>query len=492
MGLCAAGAYVKHLPNTTSCAITCGIHLPTNFFATLSTLVKFATLESIPFPCRRYLRQHTSAGMSTQHSPVGSIVEDGAAIKDPPFPTVNAATGLGVLPCLRVRDLYRPVLVTIIVDVPAREFHVPRALICGRSAYFEKAFSERFKEGHNRVLRLPVVKCDTFEVFVGWLYTQRILHDPTHYGKDTAEKADAYSHLEAGQTTLQAWLLRTSPAQGDGKRKRTDVEAPEDSDGEVTEQKRVRLAHGFTAVRRSVEPSGETAQVDGRASQSQNPRDEHYQKQPKEQGGKLLPQKEGENKDDRGKPDLDDPITWDWEWLFELYDIGDAYDTRLFRTAVIEIIQIKALQRKPRDYFMPHLEDLCYVFEQMPPTSPLYKFMIDILTYYLDPSNGTVVDWQVLPPEALAATWLKTKQLESFRNCSTCQSRPSSLYLQCDCAVKGQCRLCRPCRSWGHPDIQTGRPPYFQDMCQYHEHETAEEKALCSKRWDIIVRERDI
>lgn len=93
------------------------------------------------------------------------------------FPAANAATGLGLLQWLPLHNLYRPVLVTVAVDDPARDFRVPWALICEQSNYFAKAFSEHFKEGKQNVLRLADVRAEVFEVLVGWLYSGRIYHE---------------------------------------------------------------------------------------------------------------------------------------------------------------------------------------------------------------------------------------------------------------------------------------------------------------------------
>lgn len=59
-----------------------------------------------------------------------------------PIPAQHSAISLVPQPQLAVRDLYRPVMVTIKLEKTGTEFTIPRALICGQSAYFDRAFNE--------------------------------------------------------------------------------------------------------------------------------------------------------------------------------------------------------------------------------------------------------------------------------------------------------------------------------------------------------------
>ncbi|KAK5115005.1 hypothetical protein LTR85_010043 [Meristemomyces frigidus] len=95
-------------------------------------------------------------------------------VKDEVQDVKHDVFSLGIHAELPVESLYRPIMVTIQVGSPPQEFQAPRGLICGQSAYFERAFNERFAEGRANSTSLPEVECWVFEVFIAWLYTQRL------------------------------------------------------------------------------------------------------------------------------------------------------------------------------------------------------------------------------------------------------------------------------------------------------------------------------
>ena len=421
---------------------------------------------------------------------------DGAHTK----PKDSMAIALAHAPLLRMRELYRPVMVTVSVDDSPHEYVIPRALICGQSAYFAKAFSERFKEGQDRVLRLPDVAWDIFEVFVGWLYTQRVCYDPSdgdEIGDDGGEGESEYDdapdlELEAGQSTLRSWLLSKDGSQRLGKRKRDATELGDEPDASADGAKRVRKVESPT----DQEYPDEAPVEDRNATKNAGEGEKSEAKPVREPS--IGQEEQISTRDDDDAPidddcenDADDPITWDWEFLLDVYVFADQYDTRHFRSAVISIIQIKSLQSKPRYYLKPSAHEMARVFGQLPQSSPLYKFLVDILVWYLSPGE-VVEEWDVLPSEVLAAAWLKTKRLEAFRSCSLCLGRTIVTKGVCGCVENYECIRCQPCDSITHKGLNTALPSYLQDMCQYHEHESEEEKALCRKRWQLITAERDI
>ena len=195
--------------------------------------------------------------------------------------------------------------------------------------------------------------------------------------------------------------------------------------------------------------------------------------------------------------DANDPVTWDWQFLSELYILADAYDTRRFRTAIIKVIQIRALQYTPEVYALPNPEDLGYALQALPNTSPLYKFLIDLMTYLLNPSSTYPArEWASVPADAIVASWLKMKQLDALHRCRDCKDIPFLRNRRdCECVgLRQQCERCQDlrCKSLSHPDIETDEAPYYRDICQYHEHETKEERDLCVMRWKLIRKERGI
>ncbi|KAK5114978.1 hypothetical protein LTR85_010016 [Meristemomyces frigidus] len=401
----------------------------------------------------------------------------------------SATSGLKHAPLLPMCDLYRPVLVTIIVGDPPMAYQVPRALVSGQSAYFAKAFSEHFKEGQEKVLRLPKVKRVVFEVFLGWLYTQRICQErlDDELGEESVDDDEGdeieRTDLEYGQSLLpRSWILSRVV-----KRKRSILEESETREAPSNEHKRLRTRSDTEVVDKLQDP--------GKDEKEERDQTDAHNEQLEQGGHRDGVQASGvdSEKDDRDDEETwDDAVTWTWSWLFEIYIFADLCDTRRFRTAIMETIQVKALQRTPKTYRLPHFEDFKEAFAQLPAASPLYSFLVDILTYLLMP-HQSVSNWSTLPSEAIAATWLKAKQLEACLRCRDCQNL---LWMQkiCGCRSTHECdRYCNiSCDAKSHPDVKTAKAPYYDDICQYHEHETREEEHLCFQRWRLIKRERDI
>jgi hypothetical protein len=55
-----------------------------------------------------------------------------------------------------------------------KSFHVHKALVCGRSSYFKKAFTSSFKEAEEGVIEFKYLQIPTFKIFMLWLYNQNI------------------------------------------------------------------------------------------------------------------------------------------------------------------------------------------------------------------------------------------------------------------------------------------------------------------------------
>ncbi|KAK6396838.1 hypothetical protein LTR65_008736 [Meristemomyces frigidus] len=262
---------------------------------------------------------------------------------------------LGVHPELDVATLYRPVMVTVMVDSPPQEYQAPKGLICGQSSYFDRAFSERFAEGKS-------VFDDTF----------------------------------------------TTPRDGNGN-PAMDVQC--------------------------------------------------------------------------SAPDKKDASTWPWQQLVELYIFGDQYDTRTFRTSVIEAIQVKAFQTQPHKYSAPDLHSMKLVFTGLPPESPLYRLFFELLTWDRRPMQDAAA-YATLPAEVLAASWLRLQQIRDHDNCGVCTDIPKH------CRIK-ECTACAKLVNCGDPcHGSLTAPMYDTDVHEYHEHESKEETELCERRWRVIVQDR--
>ena len=71
------------------------------------------------------------------------------------------------------------VIVTVVVGPSRKEFILHKKLLCHHSEYFVAAFSEKFREGKENLLKLPEEDPIAFSYFVQWLYTGTLPRIPT-------------------------------------------------------------------------------------------------------------------------------------------------------------------------------------------------------------------------------------------------------------------------------------------------------------------------
>ncbi|KXT06910.1 hypothetical protein AC578_7169 [Pseudocercospora eumusae] len=278
---------------------------------------------------------------------------------------------------LSVKHLYAPETVRIIVGPNKRAFTVPRALICAKSDYFNKAFQQHFEEGKQGVIPLVDVKEWVFECFVGWLYTERIFWEPINELDD------------AGPTPS------------------------------------------------SVSDPGSN------------------------------------NKQNGHEGDRHNPISWDYCYLIALYIFADKYDSRGFRNDTIMAFQQKSLQMLPRSYNWPHDGQSRNVFEALPESATLYRFVLDAHVFSIPPdslSNGG--HFVKFPSQTLAVMAKKAMQLARCKECGKCQAKEA-------------------CDEGSHRDVKCCKPDYYVDICSYHEHESEEERKSCKKRWAGLNEEHN-
>lgn len=69
---------------------------------------------------------------------------------------------------------------TVIVQVgpDAKQFCVHKDLICARSPFFQAALSNSWKEASERTVSLPEDDTKAFELYLNWLYTQKLTSKP--------------------------------------------------------------------------------------------------------------------------------------------------------------------------------------------------------------------------------------------------------------------------------------------------------------------------
>lgn len=305
-------------------------------------------------------------------------------------------------------------MVYVKVSDAERMFTIPRGLISGMSEYFEKAFNGQYEEGKTGFIALPDVELWIFECFVGWLYTKELFSDPL--AADTAKE----------------------PAIIDRRRPLSPI-----------------LEHALTATTVVSEDASTSTDNVSSGKETTTEQASHTWKLPDEQ-------------------DDNNPVTWTWQNLFDLYIFADKYDTRRFRTDVITVIQQKAFQAHPRQYPLPDYIDCADMFNGLPESSPLYKFWIEVLTYDTQPLKiQDSYAYEVLPRCVLSTLLARKAQLVWCQTCPDC--------------------ICgRLCTSDGHPDIKSIRPSYNASFCEHHEHTSELERKLCEARWIVLTVEYKI
>ncbi|EME84003.1 uncharacterized protein MYCFIDRAFT_195182 [Pseudocercospora fijiensis CIRAD86] len=126
--------------------------------------------------------------------------------------------------------------------------------------------------------------------------------------------------------------------------------------------------------------------------------------------------------------DRQDPVTWSYSDLIELFIFADQYDTRLFRNVVIKHFQIKMLQSEPKEYSFFSMREAQVIFGCSPDSSTLYQFALDMLVFRDVPGPLTpksVSNYAKLPAAALAAMTIKAIQLRQRKDCIDCHERRS-------------------------------------------------------------------
>lgn len=65
-------------------------------------------------------------------------------------------------------------LITVLVGSEEHRFMLHQDAICGKSKFFTAACSKKWREGQERLVRLPEIRPSTFKIYCGWVYTGQI------------------------------------------------------------------------------------------------------------------------------------------------------------------------------------------------------------------------------------------------------------------------------------------------------------------------------
>ncbi|KAH7345949.1 hypothetical protein BKA66DRAFT_576754 [Pyrenochaeta sp. MPI-SDFR-AT-0127] len=71
----------------------------------------------------------------------------------------------------------QPILIVVEVGTTKTKYYVHRSLLIEHSEFFKKALSGQWKEAQEGVVTVDDVDCSTFDIFVNWMYTQRLPED---------------------------------------------------------------------------------------------------------------------------------------------------------------------------------------------------------------------------------------------------------------------------------------------------------------------------
>ena len=162
--------------------------------------------------------------------------------------------------------------------------------------------------------------------------------------------------------------------------------------------------------------------------------------------------------------DFQNPVTWPYSWLFELYIFAKMYKTRGFQLDILELIQLKGL----KEQFVP-LPDTILVINNIVSSDPLYQLLAHWYSDVAMESFGETLQEQVetlsvLPPHFCVLFHAMYVRREAAEKCS-------------------KCRADEACNAESHSKEDRIRP-YLRNPCLYHDHGGDEkEENRCYWRW---------
>lgn len=177
---------------------------------------------------------------------------------------------------------------------------------------------------------------------------------------------------------------------------------------------------------------------------------------------------EGDEVKERGGADYWNPVTWPHSWLFEIYLFAVAYQVRLFRLDVQDIIHMKLLETR----LMPEPAEIAMVVDKLTLEDNLYQ----LLAHWVSSVNtGKFGRAKLAQAEHLSVVpstfaWLSLALRDSkyaARNCSICSGS----------------NTIERCNATDHSRTDA-MSPRSRIPCFYHEHHgNMEEESRCWWRW---------
>ncbi|KAF2847953.1 hypothetical protein T440DRAFT_369496, partial [Plenodomus tracheiphilus IPT5] len=81
-------------------------------------------------------------------------------------------------------------------------YHVHAALLSKHSEFFKRALNGPWKEAQNRVVKFEDVECDTFDLFIEWLYTQQLPHNRANENSIQSVNFDSAQQLSSIEASI--------------------------------------------------------------------------------------------------------------------------------------------------------------------------------------------------------------------------------------------------------------------------------------------------
>ncbi|THX20640.1 hypothetical protein D6D11_10729 [Aureobasidium pullulans] len=274
----------------------------------------------------------------------------------------------------KIKLLCNTRMATIIVGSQKKKFGVHQALICDRSQYFNKAFTGSFQEAETGIVELKDVSPVLFQIFVGWLYYDKLIYTVLDEGSSVAED---FENLE---TSIEI-----------------DLDGPD-----VVDQ---------------------------------------------------------------------DPSTWPYHVIIELYMFADRFDIKALRIDTLDVF-IESTLKNQRTMLISSYR---YIWTYTHVSSPLRKFVVHDLAYHSVYEEGARW-WLGLPKEMLIEVLTTLGRRVPTTLCKVCYKKGLEKNEVKDPKEHGMCKV---------QDIA----PYKLDLCFYHEHTSEEERNTCRNRREKMVKE---
>jgi hypothetical protein len=316
-------------------------------------------------------------------------------------------------------------MVTIEVGPEKEHFVVHQSFLCAKSPYFDKALSGSFQEAITRSVRLPEVSPVLFRIFVAWLYYGNLSYLPP-IGKTARKDFDS---LEITEEIVEQSLIPQRQVQDSVSNEVCDSD---DSDDEGTET----LPDPVVNIE-SVDSTASTPGTVGSPASASTDEVDCLE---------------------------DDPTTWPFDVLVQLYLLADYLQSRELRAVSLDTLNKATVKQNS---IIP-LIVVRYTYKNTSAGSLLRKYLVHH-TAYRHPFDEDVSSYVNLPVEFLAAVMVNSSRRLPYTQCGECYGK----------ALKATSVLGPEV---DERDPATDIPPYKTDMCLYHEHTNDEERKACHLR----------